>query len=141
MRDVWQVSGKKNETNCRKHRKTRNENKRVVGLDVSGVVCGCGVRGPLWCAQANVVRPKGAATLRERSPQYTFVVGKRTLERRLRKTSDQLRALRDELRVIDEQIVHLGDEADDLDTRALVSDYPGAGADSRETGRLQKNAG
>ena len=79
-----------------------------------------------------MVRPKGAATLRERSPQYTFVVGKRTLERRLRKTSDQLRALRDELRVIDEQIVHLGDEADDLDTRALVSDYPGAGADSRE---------
>ena len=41
------------------------------------------------------------------------VVHRSLVERRLAEVSDRLRALREELRVIDEQLVHLGDDADD----------------------------
>ncbi len=47
---------------------------------------------------------------------------KRSVERKLTRTADQLRSLREELAVLDEQVRHLGDDADDLGLRAAVSD-------------------
>jgi len=44
------------------------------------------------------------------------------LQRRLAKVSDRLRSLRAELSVIDEQLISLGDDADDQEIRALVSE-------------------
>lgn len=52
----------------------------------------------------------------------------------LKKTSARLRALRAELAVIDEQRLQLVDEAEDLDTRALVSESPLARSEAREAG-------
>lgn len=52
----------------------------------------------------------------------------------LKKTSARLRSLRAELAVIDEQRLQLVDEADDLDTRALVSESPLARSEAREAG-------
>ena len=60
-------------------------------------------------------------------------MGKRWIERRLRKTAARLRSLRDELRVIDEQLAHLSDDADDSGIRALVSDSPEARVLHRES--------
>jgi ABC-type phosphate transport system auxiliary subunit len=54
------------------------------------------------------------------------------VERRLRQVSVRLRELREELRVVDEQLAHLADEADDLGLRALVAETPGAGVEHRE---------
>ena len=56
----------------------------------------------------------------------------RLVERRLRKVGARLRELRDEIRVIDEQLAHLSEEAEDTAVRALVSEYPGAGPEHRE---------
>lgn len=53
------------------------------------------------------------------------------VERRLRRTGTRLRSLRDELRVIDEQLVHLGEDAADAELRALVSETP-QGTEPRE---------
>lgn len=44
----------------------------------------------------------------------------------------RLRSLREELRIIDEQYEHLADDARDKELRALVSETPGAGVESRE---------
>ncbi|MBM3798951.1 MAG: hypothetical protein ACKO36_07905 [Actinomycetota bacterium] len=66
-------------------------------------------------------------------------MGQRMIERRLRETSDRLRRLREELRIVDEQLAHLSDEADDLGLRALVSETPGASAEYREA-RLHADA-
>ena len=46
------------------------------------------------------------------------------LERKLSEVSDRMRALRDELRVADEQLSFLAETADDLRLRALVSETP-----------------
>lgn len=59
-------------------------------------------------------------------------MGKRTIERRLRRTGDRLRSLRDELRVIDEQLAHLVDDAGDLEVRAIVADTSGPGYEHRK---------
>jgi flagellar biosynthesis chaperone FliJ len=59
-------------------------------------------------------------------------MGRRTVERQLRQSSLRLKSLREELRVIDEQLAMLADEADDMGIRALVSETPGAGAEYRE---------
>ena len=56
---------------------------------------------------------------------------RRSIERRLRQTSGRLRSLRDELRVIDEQLVQLRDEAEDMGVRALVAETSGAGIEHR----------
>ena len=48
------------------------------------------------------------------------------VERRLKRSAARLRVLRDDLRVIDEQLAHLADEADDMSIRSLVSETPGA---------------
>lgn len=60
----------------------------------------------------------------------TFLV-----ERRLRQVSSRLRDLREELRVIDEQLVHLSGEADDQRIRALVAETPLADAEFRDAAR------
>jgi hypothetical protein len=59
-------------------------------------------------------------------------VGNRSIERRLRQVSTQLRTLRDELRVIDEQLLQLKDEADDKELRAMVAETPFAAFEHRE---------
>ena len=46
------------------------------------------------------------------------------MERRLTEVGRRLRELREELRVADEQLVHLADAADDARLRALVSETP-----------------
>lgn len=53
------------------------------------------------------------------------------VERRLRRVGDRLRALRDELAVIDEQLAHLRDDADEADVRVLLGDDPFAGRENR----------
>jgi 3-deoxy-D-manno-octulosonate 8-phosphate phosphatase KdsC-like HAD superfamily phosphatase len=57
------------------------------------------------------------------------------LERRLTKVSTRLRSLRAELAVIDEQLTHLGDDADDQAIRALVSETAGASFEARDAQR------
>ena len=57
------------------------------------------------------------------------------VERRLREVGGRLRALREELRVIDEHLQHLGEEADDAGLRALVSETPLAEKEDREARR------
>jgi hypothetical protein len=58
-------------------------------------------------------------------------------ERRLTQVATRLRALRAELGVIDEQLTHLTDEADDLAVRALVSETPSV---SQEANEARKHA-
>ncbi len=57
------------------------------------------------------------------------------IERKLRNVSDQVRSLRDELQVTDEQIIQLADEADDARLRALVSETPVAEKEHRKASR------
>jgi hypothetical protein len=64
-------------------------------------------------------------------PYTSAIMGKRIIERRLRKTAMRLRSLRGELAVLDEQVVHLGDDATDAELRALVSETP-LGSEPRE---------
>jgi hypothetical protein len=59
-------------------------------------------------------------------------MGKRSVERRLRGASARLRSLRAELTVIDEQLAHLIDDAEDKSLRALVADNPAAKVEHRE---------
>lgn len=58
-------------------------------------------------------------------------VGTWLVERRLRQGSVRLRNLRDELRVIDEQLAELAGDADDMAVRSLVSENPGAATEHR----------
>jgi len=62
-------------------------------------------------------------------------MGKWLVERRLSGVSGRLRALREELRVIDEQLMYLADEADDSRIRSLVSETPIADQEFREARR------
>jgi hypothetical protein len=63
---------------------------------------------------------------------YRGVVGSWRTERRLTQVATRLRSLRAELAVIDEQLAHLVDEADDLALRALVAETPSASQESNE---------
>jgi hypothetical protein len=65
----------------------------------------------------------------------TSGLGQRMIERRLRETGVRLRRLREELQIVDEQLRHLADEADDKGLRALVSETPGADSEYREARR------
>ena len=53
-------------------------------------------------------------------------------ERRLTQVATRLRALRDELAMIDEQLAQLVDEAEELALRALVSETPSASYESND---------
>jgi len=57
------------------------------------------------------------------------------IERKLRGVSEQLRVLRDDLSISDEQLVQLADEADDARLRALVSETPLAEKEHRKASR------
>ena len=57
------------------------------------------------------------------------------LERRLTKVGSRLQSLRAELAVIDEQLLHLGDDADDQEIRALVSETATASFEARDARR------
>ncbi len=59
-------------------------------------------------------------------------MGRRQVERRLRQVSSRLRELRGELRIADEQLLHLSEEADEMNIRALVAETPGAGVEYRQ---------
>ena len=58
------------------------------------------------------------------------------IERKLAEVGNRLRALQDELRVADEQLAFLAEQADDLRLRALVSETPLA---EREHADAQKH--
>jgi len=58
--------------------------------------------------------------------------GRGSVEKKLTSVSSRLVQLREELRVIDEQLLQLRDEADDAGIRALVADSPAAGPEHRE---------
>ena len=61
------------------------------------------------------------------------------IERRIRETGVRLRRLREELAVVDEQLGHLNDDAEDKALRSLVSETSGAGVEYREA-RLHAEA-
>ena len=54
------------------------------------------------------------------------------VERRLSEVAEQLKAVRRELSVADEQLAHLDEEATDARLRAMVSETPVAERDHRE---------
>lgn len=58
-----------------------------------------------------------------------------SIERKLAAVSEELRALRDELVVLDEQLQHFVDEADDARLRSLVSETPLAADEHREAAK------
>jgi hypothetical protein len=62
-------------------------------------------------------------------------MGSWLVQRRLSKVADRLRSLRAELLVIDEQLTHLGDDADDQEIRALVAETASASFEARDARR------
>lgn len=62
-------------------------------------------------------------------------MSKRQIERRLTEVTKRLRALREELAVVDEQLLHLDDAADDARIRSLVSETPLSGREHQEAAR------
>jgi hypothetical protein len=62
-------------------------------------------------------------------------MSKSLLERRLAEVGDRLKALREELGVVDEQLAAFVDTADDARLRALVSETPLAGREHTEARR------
>lgn len=61
------------------------------------------------------------------------MTSKRSIERKLAKTSARLTALRSELSVIDEQTRFLDDDAQDAAIRAVVADNSAATREARES--------
>ena len=59
-------------------------------------------------------------------------MARKLVERRLIEVSGRLKHLHEELRVVDEQLTHFADEADDARIRALVSETPVAERELRE---------
>ena len=59
-------------------------------------------------------------------------MGKRSVERKLRKLSVRLRRLREELVVIEEQLAHHVDNVDEASVRALVAEDPSAAIEHRQ---------
>jgi hypothetical protein len=59
-------------------------------------------------------------------------VARKLVERRLIEVSGRLKHLQEELRVVDEQLEHFDDEAEDARIRALVSETPVAERELRE---------
>lgn len=62
-------------------------------------------------------------------------MSKRQIERRLTEVGKRLRALRTEIAVADEQLLHLVDAADDARLRALVSETPLSGREHQTAAR------
>lgn len=62
-------------------------------------------------------------------------MSKPLIERRLVEQGQELKLLRSELHVADEQLAHFADEAEDARLRALVSETPGAEREHRDAKR------
>ncbi|MDH3293633.1 MAG: hypothetical protein OER95_04855 [Acidimicrobiia bacterium] len=66
-----------------------------------------------------------------------------SIEKRLSSVSDELRRLRSDIRVLDEQLLQVADEAEDSRLRAMVSETPLASAEHRDAakavGALRRN--
>ncbi len=62
-------------------------------------------------------------------------MGRRLVERRLRDVGGKLRSMRASLAIVEEQLAHLSDEAEEMGLRALVSETPGADLEYREARR------
>ena len=62
-------------------------------------------------------------------------MGRTLIERRLRDVSERMKQVGRELSVVEEQLAHLVDDADEARLRALVSETPLAGQDHREAQR------
>ncbi len=62
-------------------------------------------------------------------------MAKSLVERRLIEVGDRLKALRADLRVADEQLAHLAEEAEESRLRSLVSETPLAEREHREAQR------
>lgn len=58
-------------------------------------------------------------------------MGNWLIERRLSKVGSRLKALRTELAVIDEQLLYLGDDADDQAIRAMVAETASSSFEAR----------
>jgi hypothetical protein len=58
-------------------------------------------------------------------------MSKRSLERRLTKTGTRLKGLRAELAVVEEQLLYLGEDADDQAIRAMVAETASSSFDAR----------
>lgn len=65
---------------------------------------------------------------------YTSLMASWLITRQLRKVSTRLTSLREELRVIDEQAMYLGDDAADAELRAIVSESGRDAYHAREAG-------
>ncbi len=59
----------------------------------------------------------------------------RRIERRLWQNAERLKSLRAELAVLDEQLRHLSDDAEDQAIRALVAETPNASFEARDAQR------
>ena len=62
-------------------------------------------------------------------------MGNWLVERRLSQVATRLKTLRAELQVLDEQMIYLGDDADDQEIRALVAETAGASFEDRDARR------
>jgi chromosome segregation ATPase len=62
-------------------------------------------------------------------------MGSWLVERRLSQVAVRLKSLRAELAVIDEQLIHLADDADDQAIRALVSETASSSFEARDARR------
>ncbi len=58
-----------------------------------------------------------------------------SIERRLIEGAAEIRSAREELRILDEQLAHFADSADDARLRALVSETPLASREHRDAAR------
>lgn len=58
-----------------------------------------------------------------------------SIEKKLTSVSDELRKLREHLRVVDEQLLQVSDEAEDSRLRSLVSETPLAAAEHRDAAK------
>lgn len=58
-----------------------------------------------------------------------------SIEKKLVSIGGEMRALREELVVLDEQLLQVSDEAEDLRLRAMVSETPMAAAEHREAAK------
>jgi septal ring factor EnvC (AmiA/AmiB activator) len=65
-------------------------------------------------------------------PHTIRFVSKRSIKRKLAKTSSRLTTLRAELTAVEEQLRSLADDADDTAIRAMVDDNTAATRDARE---------
>ena len=58
-----------------------------------------------------------------------------SIEKKLTSISNELRSLREELGIVEEQLIQVSDEAEDCRLRALVSETPLAAEEQRETAK------